>query len=115
MPGGRFFGEFYAEWQRRVGGPVTTPEVYEAHARRVRSVVPEARLLEFQAADGYGPLCRFLGQPIPDEPYPHLNDTKFMVKLGSVGVLFGVIIWIIIWSAGFALAYCAWSLGTRFR
>lgn len=114
-PGGRFFGEFYAEWQRRVGGPVTTPETYEAHARRVRSVVPAARLLEFQAADGYGPLCRFLGHPIPDELYPHLNDTKFTVKLGSVGVLFGVIIWIIIWSTGFALAYCAWSLRTRFR
>lgn len=114
-PGRRFFGEFYAEWRRRVGGPVSTSEVYEAHARRVRAVVPETRLLEFQAADGYGPLCRFLGQPVPEEPYPRLNDTKVLLKTISVSVLIGVITWIVILSTGLALASSAWSLQARFR
>lgn len=113
IPAGRFFGEFYAEWRRRVGGSVTTREVYEAHARKVHAVVPKTRLLEFQPVDGYGPLCRFLDQPVPNEPYPHLNDTKFMVKLASMGMLFGVIIWIIILSTGLALAYGVWWLRLR--
>ncbi len=89
---------------------MTTPEVYEAHARMVRAVVPESRLLEFQLADGYRPLCKFLDQPVPNEPYPHLNDTKYMVKVASVGVLFGMIIWIVIFSAGLALAYSVYWL-----
>ena len=94
---------------------MSTSEVYEAHARRVRAVVPETRLLEFQAADGYGPLCRFLGQPVPEEPYPRLNDTKVLLKTISVSVLIGVITWIVILSTGLALASSAWSLQARFR
>ena len=114
-PGGRFFGEFYAEWQRRVGGPVTTPEVYEAHIRTVRAAVDKARLLEFQPVDGYGPLCKFLSLPVPDEPYPRLNDTEFMIKLASVGVLFGLLTWVIILSTGLALAYGAWSFALTYN
>ncbi len=39
--------------------------------------VPKDRLLVFQAKDGWGPLCEFLGVPVPEdgEPYPWVNDT----------------------------------------
>lgn len=37
------------------------------------SVLPE-RLLVFQAGDGWAPLCSFLEQPLPDSPYPRLNN-----------------------------------------
>lgn len=50
--------------------------VYEAHNDKVRRTVPPERLLEFNAADGWAPLCAFLGLPVPDAPYPNVNSTE---------------------------------------
>lgn len=50
--------------------------VYLAHNRRVRDVVPRERLLVFEAAQGWEPLCAFLGCPVPDDPYPRVNSTE---------------------------------------
>ena len=50
--------------------------VYEANVTRVRTTVPEARLIEFDARDGWAPLCAALGVPVPDEPYPKVNTTE---------------------------------------
>jgi len=36
--------------------------------------VPADRLLVFSAKDGWEPLCRFLGVPVPDGPYPRVNS-----------------------------------------
>ncbi len=46
---------------------------YRANNRRVREVVPPERLLVFNVADGWEPLCRFLGVPVPDAAFPHHN------------------------------------------
>eukprot|EP00605_Chrysophyceae_sp_TOSAG23-4_P000874 GSChrysophyteH1.ASY1.ANO1.965.1 assembled CDS len=37
---------------------------------------PVDRLLVFEAKDGWEPLCSFLGVPVPNCPYPHVNDTS---------------------------------------
>jgi len=50
--------------------------VYRRHLREVRERVPADRLLMYDAKDGWGPLCAFLGVPVPAEPYPHRNTTK---------------------------------------
>lgn len=39
----------------------------------IRGLVPKERLLEWTVEDGWNPLCEFLGKPIPDEPFPHVN------------------------------------------
>lgn len=39
----------------------------------IRGLVPKERLLEWSVEDGWEPLCRFLGKPIPEEPFPHVN------------------------------------------
>lgn len=49
---------------------------FESHNARVRRSVPATRLVEWRAADGWEPLCRALGAPIPDEPFPHTNTTE---------------------------------------
>jgi hypothetical protein len=46
------------------------------HNQLVRDTVPSERLLEFEASQGWGPLCQFLDCPIPDEPYPKTNTTE---------------------------------------
>jgi hypothetical protein len=37
-------------------------------------IVPPDRLLVFELKDGWEPLCKFLGKPIPQEPFPFAND-----------------------------------------
>lgn len=51
-------------------------EVFAHHSEHVRTTCPPDRLLEFDVADGWGPLCAFLDVPVPDRPFPHLNDAK---------------------------------------
>jgi hypothetical protein len=48
--------------------------VYGDYYRRIRQLVPPERRLEFKHADGWEPLCRFLGKEVPDMPFPRLND-----------------------------------------
>jgi Sulfotransferase domain len=50
-------------------------EVFKRHNQEVRDAIDPARLLVFDVREGWGPLCRFLDVPIPDEPFPRLNDT----------------------------------------
>jgi hypothetical protein len=49
---------------------------YERHNADVRARAPKSRLLEWTVKDGWGPLCRALGVPLPDEPFPHANSTE---------------------------------------
>jgi len=49
---------------------------YIARNERVKATIPADRLLIFDAKDGWDPLCKFLNVPIPDEPYPRINDTN---------------------------------------
>lgn len=49
---------------------------YEAHTGAVRAGVPAERLLEFDVAHGWEPLCAFLGVPVPDAPFPNVNDRE---------------------------------------
>ena len=47
--------------------------VQRAH-RGGQGTIPADRLLVYQVKDGWGPLCDFLGVPVPDEPFPRTND-----------------------------------------
>lgn len=47
---------------------------FEAHNAEVREVIARERLLEFEVKQGWEPLCRFLGVPVPDIPFPHANE-----------------------------------------
>ena len=49
---------------------------FEAHNRRVREAIPADRLLEWQASDGWAPICRALDLPVPDEPFPRVNTRE---------------------------------------
>ncbi len=50
-------------------------EVFNRYNQTVRETIDPARLLVFDVKEGWEPLCRFLGVPQPDEPFPRLNDT----------------------------------------
>lgn len=49
--------------------------VFRGHIEAVQAEVPAERLLVFEVGQGWDPLCRFLGVPVPDgEPFPHVNE-----------------------------------------
>lgn len=55
-------------------------DVFQRHYAEVRSLVPKDRLLEYRVTDGWGPLCEFLGEPVPKEyPFPNANDNSDFV------------------------------------
>ncbi len=49
--------------------------IFNAHNEEVKRVVPPERLLVYTVKEGWEPLCHFLDVPVPDKPFPHLNDT----------------------------------------
>lgn len=49
---------------------------FELHMDHVRRTVPADRLLVFEVAQGWEPLCTFLGVAVPEQPFPRTNSTK---------------------------------------
>ena len=57
---------------------------YQEHYALVKKVTPKERLLEFDLKDGWGPLCNFLGKPIPDVPFPHTNESAALKEIINI-------------------------------
>lgn len=81
---------------------------FEQHNARMRETIPADKLLIFQVKDGWEPLCAFLDVPVPNEPFPHLNDREEMrrrtnemkvisrvLPIVGGGLLLGLIGWLI--------------------
>ncbi len=55
-------------------------EIFHEHTEAVKGTVPTDRLLIFEVKEGWQPLCRFLDVPVPDRPFPHVNDKAAMQR-----------------------------------
>jgi hypothetical protein len=55
-------------------------EVFNEHNAAVRREVPADKLLVYDVSEGWEPLCAFLEVPVPDEPFPWLNDSASFVR-----------------------------------
>jgi hypothetical protein len=64
----RFTGT--AQWD----DPATMMAAYERHNAEVWRLIPPSRLLEWRATDGWQPICGALGLPVPDLPFPWVNQ-----------------------------------------
>lgn len=60
---------------RRDLDEASTIAVFQRHNESVRAGVEDGRLLEYEVESGWGPLCEFLGVPVPAEPFPRGNDS----------------------------------------
>lgn len=47
---------------------------FERHNAQVIATIAPERLLVFEAANGWEPLCKFFGVDVPAEPYPRTNS-----------------------------------------
>ncbi|MCK9894233.1 sulfotransferase family protein [Frankia sp. AgB32] len=48
--------------------------MFTEHNESVKREIPADRLLVLDVTEGWEPLCAFLQIPVPDEPFPRLND-----------------------------------------
>ncbi len=87
IPYFRKFGDMTRKliWQRSLRNtmPDKTAAMarYNQHIEEVKAAVPPEKLLIFSVRDGWEPLCKFLNKPIPQTPFPNVNDTKEFQKI----------------------------------
>lgn len=97
----------------RVFGPdlrdkANAMRVFEAHTEEVKRTIPADRLLVFDVREGWGPLCAFLGVPVPEEPFPRVNDAAEFQRRIRVA---NVASWMILFTPPLfgALAAASWA------
>ena len=64
-------------------------EAFLRHRDEVVRRVPAERLLVYEVGQGWGPLCAFLGVPVPEAPFPHLNEGEDLQARMTRALLFG--------------------------
>lgn len=78
---------------------VPSVELYYAHNKWVRELVPEGQLLEYQPSMGWEPLCEFLGKEIPkDEPFPWVNEAAFLRRVIYTAMGLGSVVWLFLFA-----------------
>mmetsp|Transcript_19009 Transcript_19009/g.53612 ORF Transcript_19009/g.53612 Transcript_19009/m.53612 type:complete len:132 (+) Transcript_19009:3-398(+) len=78
---------------------------YSHFNQEVMTAVPPEQLLVFNVKEGWGPLCRFLGMPVPDKPFPRgdaVRERKLWVPRGGdneeVQSTLGLLFWLVLLS-----------------
>ncbi len=85
-PFGRKFGDMSRKliWQRSHKGTMNDRAKaiahYHQHIADVKAAVPADQLLVFSADQGWKPLCKFLGVPVPAPEFPNVNDRAAIKK-----------------------------------
>jgi hypothetical protein len=70
----------------RIGDPAHAKAVYRRHVEAVMAGLPGDRLLVFDVAEGWAPLCRFLDRAIPSQPFPRSNSREeFWQHMAAAG------------------------------
>ncbi len=55
--------------------------IYEKHLQEVERTIPKERLLIHSPNEGWEPLCRFLEKPLPENPYPRVNEANVIKRM----------------------------------
>lgn len=75
----------------RFGDRTHALDVFARHQAAVRAGLPPERLLVYDVAQGWDPLCAFLGVAVPaGVPFPHLNDADAFRRKMRWGLAAGV-------------------------
>jgi hypothetical protein len=80
---------------------------YQDHMDYLVKVVPPDRLGYFDVKDGWGPLCEILNCPVPNVPFPHVNDAKATDDIILTQIRNGILAWVGVAASVGALAYMA--------
>ena len=76
------FAEFFASFGgsgEHVHDRVGMIAHFRKHTEEVTATLPPERLLVYEVTEGWEPLCRFLGVPVPDAPFPAENSREAFI------------------------------------
>ena len=62
------------DWKGKFEDKHYAIEVFKQHIEEVKQNVPSKRLLVYQVTEGWESLCHFLDVPVPNKPFPRLNE-----------------------------------------
>lgn len=88
----------YGAWDRNV---------YDRHNAHVQELIAKEQLLVYNISEGWEPLCRFLEVPMPNEPFPNLNERGAMQAIYFGMMAFGAFTWTMYLGGVAAAAYVA--------
>jgi hypothetical protein len=71
---GRFFASVTGPIREHLGDRAFMTDYFRRHTEAVKAAIPAERLLVYEVGEGWDRLCRFLGVPVPDQPYPSENS-----------------------------------------
>lgn len=68
---------------------------FDAHTERVMRAAKERgrEVVEWKPSMGWEPICRVAGKPVPDKPFPKLNDEATIKILIRVLIARGILSW----------------------
>jgi hypothetical protein len=61
-------------------------KTFERHNAEVQNTIPSSRLLVYDVAQGWEPLCAFLGVPVPETAFPNANSrAEMQARMAAMG------------------------------
>ena len=80
-----FFNMVVSDFGERLHDRAFMTDYFKHHTEEVLATAPKDRLIVFEAAQGWAPLCEFLGVPAPDAPFPKENSRAEFQARTSAG------------------------------
>ncbi|UKZ93410.1 uncharacterized protein TrAFT101_008324 [Trichoderma asperellum] len=97
--------------EERLGEPFSRDSL-SIYNNWVRKNIASERLLTMELKQGWEPLAKFLGKPVPDEPFPRANDSEAMQQFAQKMIRTAMLVWVgILAGAGTAawMGFAAWK------
>jgi hypothetical protein len=77
-----FFATFIGNFGEHLHDRAFMTEYFRRHTEEVKSSIAPERLLIYQVGEGWDPLCKFLGVPVPKDAFPSENSrAEFIARL----------------------------------
>ena len=87
--------KIYQRWKKEHGG--IGPWVHDQHNARVIRENAKHDVLVFNVKEGWEPLCKFLGVPVPPRvPFPNVNDVNELTRRIMLRKFLGSCIWVFV-------------------
>jgi hypothetical protein len=87
-----------------------TIDIIRLHDKWVIDHVPKEKLLVMKIQEGWEPLCKFLGKPIPEEPFPKGNQMSEVPKAAAIIFARLTFRWFVLLATVGGIPYAAYRL-----
>lgn len=93
----------------RYGDPNIHEGTLKKHEDHLKAVVPPEKLYWYNVKDGWEPLCKILGVPVPDVPFPHNNSSHEAGLRYKEAITAGVISWTFVLAMWYGIYWFFWG------